>query len=244
MAVSSALRCYLKEMSSCSPKVPDPAEAARSPEQLVLSNLRFVVRIAREFKDRGVPFEDLLNEGNIGLIHAASRYDPGRGVRFTSYAAWWIRKSMRVALDEQASTIRVPEYQRRKAAKLRADGGSAGAVAAGGPHQPPRLQLVSLDDTGANNGHGPLGETLKDQRALDPIRQIIHQEMRAGLSRGLARLSRTERRVIEGRFGLEDEVRLTLQEIGSVLGLSRERVRQIEVAARHKLRDYLTGEAE
>ena len=226
------------------------SDAGKNPEELILSNLGFVVKIAGGYRNRGVPFEDLLNEGNIGLIQAAFRYDHGRGVRFECYAAWWIRKMLRTALDEQGLTIRVPEYQRRKTARLMAvdealqekhghHRSDPRCDQCGPAPQALRLRRLSLQTEGNDEHHGDLLDTLVDHSVPDPLRDMMNREDTAGLRQSLTRLSGIEREVIERRFGLDGEEAGTLKEVGAVLGLSRERIRQIEEKAKEKLRSNL-----
>ena len=194
---------------------------------LVVSNLGFVVKIAREYQNMGVPLDDLLNEGNLGLIHAASRYDHQRGVRFITYAAFWVRKAILKALADQASLIRVPSYQRRKS-----------------PTPAPYCRPVPLDDTARADGRARLIDILIDHRAKTPEHDLGQREEIAHLSRVLRGLGERQRRVIDMRYGLAGERVLTLKEIGDQLGLSKERVRQIETEALARLRTLLATSRE
>ena len=194
------------------------AQGAR--DELIESNLGFVVKIACEYLNRGLALEDLLNEGNVGLIRAAARYDHRKGIKFITYASFWVRKAILKALADQSCVVRVPEYQRRK-----------GAV---------RVRAVSLDDPAESDGSARLLDVLADTRSADPERELAKDQELALLKLGLRCLGPKERAVIAWRFGLVRSEVLTLKEIGEHLGISRERVRQIEVIARQKLRAALT----
>ena len=223
----------------------------QSADELVLSNLAFVVHIASEYKNMGLPFEDLVNEGNVGLIRAAGRYDHRKGIKFISYASWWVRKWILKALAEQASVVRVPCYQKKKQAQQKAlveakrnqhRHSSADPPCDDCPPDPetfPRYRPVSLDDPDRPHGHPRLIEVLVDTRSKDPEREMMTEQDLARLELSFASLTDRERAILTARFGLSGSRVLTLREIGSRMGLSRERVRQIELAACDKLRSRL-----
>lgn len=154
--------------------------------KLVHSHLPFVVKLAREYRHPGVPFEDLINEGNVGLVEAARRFEASRGIRFTTYAAWWIRKYMLKALRERSDD--------------------------------------SIADPGSHS----------------PEQHAVRRDLEQHLERALSSLSARAWRVLRDRFGLDGDRPLTLKEVGVREGVSRERVRQIELEALRRLRTVLT----
>ncbi len=194
--------------------------------QMVVANLGFVTKVAREYINMGLPMEDLLSEGSIGLIRAASRYDHRRGARFITYASWWVRKSILTALADQAWTIRIPAYQRKKG-----DVCASGAVYG--------YRAVSLDAAPGEAGGRSIKDTLADGASEDPERAVIRREDLARLARCLPDLSERERSALVRRYGLEGGRGATLKEVAAELGLSRERVRQIEHSARSRLRAWM-----
>jgi RNA polymerase primary sigma factor len=184
-------------------------------DRLVASSLPFVAHIAREFRGRGVPIEDLIAEGCLGLLRAIHGYRADSGTRFMTYASYWVRKRILLAVVDQAHPIHVPRYARQRGFAT------------------PRL--VRFDGpAGADGGPGPAGR-LRHPDPLPADAVIAAQQLRA-LRRHLLRLGLRERAVLVWRYGLGGEPQRTLHEIGFRLGISRERVRQIEVEALSRLR--------
>ena len=191
-------------------------------DRLVSSNLPFVIKVAKDYRNRGVPFEDLISEGNLGLMEAALRYDRGHGTKFITYAMWWIRKHILQALEDQSRIVRVPgsTWESRRRARRR----------------PVALPTeLSLEDTTSSTTL-PLAERLADARFTGADHRLVSRENAGFLAGALGELSAHERRVLRHRFGLEGETELTLRETGERLGISRERVRQVEVKALERLR--------
>ena len=226
-------------------------------DQLIEDNLRFVVWIAREYSNMGVPLEDLLNEGTVGLIEAARRFDPKHGTRFITYAVWWIRKSIRTALTRHSTNIYVPEYQldkerclRRAENKLSRKLGRQAAreeisqelgikVAKVDRIRRMKLREISLGHTIGDKGETPLLDVLVDSRAINPEEDLIRRETVGLLHSGVLRLTKSEQIVIVNRFGLGGGPEFSLSEIGKHLGFSRERARQVEDQGKKKLRRIL-----
>ncbi len=227
--------------------------------QLIEANLRLVVRVARRYLNRGLSLLDLIEEGNLGLLHAVTKFQPGRGTRFSTYAVWWIRQAVARALANQARTIRLPvhielllgQYMRKKAA-LTQDLGRAPtteeiAKALGQPIEEiqhiERMSRhpVSLDAPIGQDGGGKLEDLVKDAEALPGAGFAAALKAREDLAGVLRDLPHTERSVLELRFGLSGEEPRTLESIGRQLGLTRERVRQIEAAALARLRRLMAA---
>jgi RNA polymerase primary sigma factor len=222
--------------------------------RLVECNLRFVVAYAKRFRSGGFSFLDLIHEGNLGLIEAARRFDPTRGVRFISYAVWWIRQAMIHALSTQGRAYHVPIKRSALAARLQ---NTRDQMTSTLERIPTNEELsaetnVSADEIAAlQRATGPnisLSTSLSDDDSValadtlqqDGVASVELELVRASLVRltheMLADLDEKERQVIGLRFGLDGEEPRTLQEIGDQLGVSRERVRQIESRAKDKLR--------
>jgi len=200
-------------------------------DRMVESNLRFVVSVARRYGHLGVPLQDLVTEGNLGLLQAAERFDERRGVRFTSYAVWWVRQSIISAIRQQIGIVRVPASKRRGRMAL-----ERGPM---DPRSPFGVRYLSLDaplgDPRGMRGT-VLGELVAREAVVDPTDRVDRAALRDLLERSLTLLEEREARVIRLSFGLEDGEPQSLGEIGDRLGVSRERVRQIRERALVRLR--------
>jgi RNA polymerase primary sigma factor len=225
--------------------------------ELVEGNLAFVIKIANEYRWRSVPFEDLVNAGNLGLIGAARRFDVGRNVRFTTYASFWIRKSILKEVAEQSRIVSLPAYQsqrqreivlaekalRRTLGRKPSRGELADHLSTTVDHLERVLRHggseISLDDPSESTPGAVLRHRLAEPDG-DSIEQRIHQqELISDLQRILDELNERQRAVVTLRYGLDGTSPCTLAEIGCRMGVSRERVRQIEREAIRSLRASL-----
>lgn len=194
---------------------------------LVTPNLPYVAKIARQYLGRGVPYDDLLHEGSLGLMEAALRFDPDRDIRFVVYAVWWIRKYLIDAIMRQAGQVHVP----RRVMQSRHQGGRHAAA--------PLPREISLDAEVGHDGGLALHEVLADPRGRTAEEHLIERQMGGSVAEALAILSAKERLVLTRRFGLDGRTPVTLQELGAEIGVTRERVRQIEIRAKARLRRIL-----
>jgi RNA polymerase sigma factor (sigma-70 family) len=225
-------------------------------DELVRCNLGFVAMIAREFHPCGVPFEDLLHEGSLGLIEAARRFDAGRGVKFITYARWWIRKEILRALGEQSTLVSVPDHRRRMLRRMHLERESLERRmgrrlewedvvnhSSRSRSEVDRIleaehQEVSVHAAGPGDSLS-LSERLADTRTPSAEEEVIRLEMTERMEEALGRLSDRQRRVLCARFGLGGHPVLTLRELGLLEGVSRERARQIEQEGLLRLRKLM-----
>ena len=223
-------------------------------DKLVRSNLRFVVSVAKKYQNQGVSLSDLINEGNLGLIRAAHKFDETKGIKFISYAVWWIRQSILQALAEQSRIVRVPL---NRAGALHRIGKRASTLLQELGRQPTHLEIaeglditeeevaktmlisqvhLSLDapmTPGEDNG---LLDYLPDNTNRTPDEQTFEKALSEAIEESLAGLKERESKILRLYFGLDGEDPMTLEDIGTLLGITRERVRQIKEKALLKLR--------
>ena len=272
--LGNALQAYLREIRRTPLLNPQEeyatAMSARAGsfaarQSMIEHNLRLVVSIAKHYLGRGLPMNDLIEEGNLGLMHAIGKYEPERGFRFSTYSSWWIRQSIERALMHQARLVRLPVHivrelnqvlkARRALEGLQSQQGAAAKVriedvaVALGRSAAEVLELLayaelpsSLDapaDRDAEGGESVL-DLVADEQSADPLGLRLSHEIDALLATGLTALNERELEVLTGRFGLSDREPETLDVLATRLHLTRERIRQIQIEALAKLKRNMT----
>ncbi len=239
----------------------DPKEREQARATLIKANLRLVVKIAHDFKGYGLPLLDLISEGNIGMMRAVEKFDPKKGAKFSSYAAWWIKQSMRRGLANQSRTIRIPVQSAGKINKIKTmrlklaeelgreptDAEIAGRLefsertVAG--LRLSDLRTFSLNDPIQQGEEGEFQDIIPDNTALTPERILGDQESVDRLKHLITELDDREKKILKMRFGLDGVKPRTLEEVSQEIGRTRERVRQIQNQALLRLRKLLCDEA-
>jgi RNA polymerase primary sigma factor len=269
MIISDSMRQYMRSISEYPLLNPDEevdlaAAIHRGDDhavsQLVRANLRLVVAIALELSSQTVSIEDLVSEGNVGLIHAARKFDPRKGAKFSTYAAWWIRQAMRRALTESDKVIRIPTSSLRKIRRIKRQRQLLTDALGRDPSnreiarqtelservvsrlKGAEVETISLQQPLAEGEGDTIMNLIPDPRTQAPDLELVARDLVGNLRRLLPRLSTREQRILMLRFGLDGRTERTLEDISAELRLTRERVRQIQKRALLRLRLMIQAE--
>jgi RNA polymerase primary sigma factor len=231
--------------------------AAEARDRMVHSNLRLVISVAKNFRNRGLPMEDLVEEGNVGLMNAVDRFDPSMGSRFSTYASYWIDQAIRRAIQNASQMIHIPSYLMEQIGHMRLAmreleerfdrPPSVDEVASHMEISARKAAAISQairactcpTQSGPSDDGSSVTDTLPDTRTPQPHDAIFSKSDAEFVGQMLSRITDREARVLKMRFGLSHGRRMTLKEIGEAVGLTRERVRQIEKEAKRKLEEYV-----
>jgi RNA polymerase primary sigma factor len=227
-------------------------------DMMIRANLRLVAKIAYDYANYGLPISDLISEGNIGLIKAVERFDPDRGAKLSTYAAWWIKQSIKRALANQSKAIRLPVHLTDKIAKMRRVTSQLNdelereptdeevSIVLGIPvNKVAHLKSVSvrpasLDAPIGEDGSTSFGDLIGDEKALTPFEDLRKKSYSNDISEMIDQLEEREAKIIRLRFGLDGDTPKTLEEVGSIFDITRERVRQLQNIAIKKMRNAMT----
>ncbi|MGE3319364.1 MAG: RNA polymerase sigma factor RpoS [Candidatus Berkiella sp.] len=235
-------------------------EAAR--QQMIKSNLRLVVKIAKRYIKSGIPILDLIEEGNLGLMRAVEKFDPDKGFRFSTYGAWWIQQTIERAIMNQSRTVRVPIHVVKKVNACLRKGRELTKIL---DHEPTASEIamamqrsqdeiesiltfnektISIDSPISDMFEKPLLETLSDSQDYDPLSKLSVQDLEQNIERWLGTLSPKLREVVIRRYGLQGHDATTLDQTGMEIGLTRERVRQLQAEALKQLKRLIEKDGE
>jgi len=235
-------------------------ESAR--QQMIKSNLRLVVKIAKRYIKSGIPILDLIEEGNLGLMRAVEKFDPEKGFRFSTYGAWWIQQTIERAIMNQSRTVRVPIHvvkkvnaclrKGRELTKVLDHEATPSEIAMAMQRSPEEIEnilalnekTISIDSPISEIFDKPLLETLADPHEFDPLDKFAMQDLQENVERWLSSLSPKLREVVIRRYGLQGHDATTLDQTGMEIGLTRERVRQLQAEALKQLKRLIEKDGE